>query len=429
MGYFYKLYILLTIPIFFFACTDSEEELKNIDNTPLPIKFYASIGSPYMTESTRLDHQDTLIYNGELAYIWVDKVSSPSNTPFYGAWSHLSDGNGALNPVIYGTRFYPPGNSPISIYAAHGNFTPSITENSPKPDTLKHSVLTDQTIDSNYLLSDFLYTKKPTQTAATRVQLLFMHMLCKIEVCFKPFGVFTDDSLINARASLVNVMKNSKLSLDGLSGETYGEYTTIEIPFTCISQSATDFSGATYGEAIIPPQLIKNVFMKLTLQSGTTLYYVPPEPYVLESGKLYRFNMCVKHVIKLGGDTPNVNPWDHDDIIESYFIEPERIMPIVTDWNYDNYYRNWSWITPPPNVEVWNNHDKPSIWSWMIVPPYVEEWGDNTKETSWSWVILPPLVNNWTKDSVDTNIGNIVGKPFVNGWNQDDYNKPLQQTM
>lgn len=342
-----RLFVLLFSGLLLTACSDNNgQDPENGSGTSM--QFSATIGE--MKSRATTDHQNTLIARNEPVWLWVNKNKDEST--YLGAWEHLSTGTGKLISINPAMQYFPPGNAAVNIYGIHGNLTPVITEKDNLPDTLIHRVFTDQRTDANYLKSDLLWTNDLKQYPADDIKLIFSHMLSKIEVCFKPVGSLTDDSIAGAQAWLVDMQQMAKICPKTGVGYTYGDAVDIQIPMKTLAYSATTFSGTDYAEIIVPPQKITpRVMMKVKFTNGSTFYYRPDSIFTLEPGKVYTFNMLVKHNIKL--PIGSVEKWNYEDKYTEIVMEPEYLIPKVTPWNETDRYMEWNFLIPPPKVEPW----------------------------------------------------------------------------
>ena len=340
-----------------FVCScnsNSDTAEKNLVGS-VPLQFTATVGE---MQSSRVGMQDDKIAIGQRVWMWIDNADD--GTKHIGAWQHASDGAYKLNPIPYITKYFPAGNRPVDIYGVHGNFF--VTPDSNKPDTIAHSVYTNQISSSNYLVSDLLWVADLNHQAKDSIKLKFRHMLSKIEICFKPEGMITDAMLAGATAKMLNMQKDVKLCLVDGGGVTYGSATDIDIPFNTIPAASTSWSSATYGEVVVPPQKITNRnLIQIDLADGKQLYYRPDSAFTFEAGKVYRFNMLIKPAAVL---PPRVgDDWvDDTDAIE-FRIEPEYLIPRVTPWNYDSRYMQWTFLIPPPRVTPWT-YDNGNAYTW-----------------------------------------------------------------
>lgn len=337
------------------SCSKNSDIANSKEEGDSPIRFTATVGE---MKKSRVNSQNTIIELGQRVWLWVDKAED--GTKHLGAWQHASDGTGRLNPIPYVTRYYPSGNTPVNIYGVHGNFMMSADTN--KPDTLVHTVYTDQTSLNYYLISDLLWTNKLNQHAADTIKLKFMHMLSKIEICFKPEGQITDAMLVGATAKMLNMQTDVKLNVEDGGGVTYGSASNIAIPFNTIPAASTSWSSAIYGEVVVPPQKITNRnLIQVDLADGKQLYYRPDSTFTFEPGKVYRFNMLIKPATKL---PPRLdNDWVDDTENVEFRIENEYLIPRVTPWNYDDRYMQWTYLTIPPRVTPWT-YDTGNAYTW-----------------------------------------------------------------
>ena len=335
-----------------FVCScnsNSDTAEKNLVGS-VPLQFTATVGE---MQSSRVGMQDDKIAIGQRVWMWIDNADD--GTKHIGAWQHASDGAYKLNPIPYITKYFPAGNRPVDIYGVHGNFF--VTPDTNKPDTIAHSVYTNQISSSNYLVSDLLWVAELNHRAQDSIKLKFRHRLSKIEICFQPVGSVTDAMIAGATAEVVNVPKNVKLSLADGGGLSYGSLSNIEFPLHTIPASATSFSGATYAEIVVPPHQVKTSqnLIRLTCTNGDTYYYRPDSTFIMEPGKVYRFNMQVKQTIKI--DPGSLNPWTPESKNIEYDIVPMVIEPDVYDWNPESVDIEWKYENIEPEVSDWIPED------------------------------------------------------------------------
>jgi hypothetical protein len=211
-------------------------------------------------------------------------------------------------------------------------------------------------------------------------------MLSKIEICFQPVGSVTDAMIAGATAEVVNVPKNVKLALADGGGLSYGSLSNIEFPLHTIPASATSFSGATYAEIVVPPHQVKTSqnFIRLTCTNGDTYYYRPDSTFIMEPGKVYRFNMLVKQTIKI--DPGSLNPWTPESKNIEYDIVPMVIEPDVYDWNPESVDIEWKYENIEPEVSDWIPEDGGSFsWNRITPVPEVLDWNpEDGFNYSWS---------------------------------------------
>jgi hypothetical protein len=343
------------------------------------LQFTATVGE---MQSSRVGMQDDKIAIGQRVWMWIDNADD--GTKHIGAWQHASDGAYKLNPIPYITKYFPAGNRPVDIYGVHGNFF--VTPDSNKPDTITHSVYTNQISSSNYLVSDLLWVNDLNHQAKDSIKLKFRHMLSKIEICFQPVGSVTDAMIAGATAEVVNVPKNVKLALADGGGLSYGSLSNIEFPLHTIPASATSFSGATYAEIVVPPHQVKTSqnLIRLTCTNGDTYYYRPDSTFIMEPGKVYRFNMLVKQTIKI--DPGSLNPWTPESKNIEYDIVPMVIEPDVYDWNPESVDIEWKYEIIEPEVSDWIPEDGGSFsWNRITPVPEVLDWNpEDGFNYSWS---------------------------------------------
>ena len=371
---------VFVVALFLFSSCNSNSNIINDEERGLiPLHFTGIIGE---MQRARAGMQDDKIAIGQRVWMWIDNADDGSK--HIGAWQHASDGTGKLNPIPFITKYFPAGNLPVDIYGVHGNFF--VTPDSNKPDTIAHSVYTNQISSSNYLVSDLLWVADLNHQAKDSIKLQFRHMLSKIEICFQPVGSVTDAMIAGATAEVVNVPKNVKLALVDGGGMSYGSLSNIEFPLHTIPASAPNFSGATYAEVIVPPHQVKTSqnLIRLTCTNGDTYYYRPDSTFIMEPGKVYRFNMLVKQTIKI--DPGSLNPWTPENKNIEYDIVPMVIGPDVYDWNPESVDIEWKYEIIEPEVGDWIPEDGGSFsWNRITPVPEVLDWNpEDGFNYSWS---------------------------------------------
>lgn len=284
----------------------SNDENESMDTWDGEIRLSSGV-----TVQTRANTntQETRILNGEIVYAWADEADTDPVAEYIKAWKLTA---GSENDFMGNTQYYPTNGKDLNLYALHGNFTTTFTENNTAFPTsaIVHSVEADQSNANmqDYAKSDLLYAiQKDITRSKDAVQLTFYHLLSKVEVALK-----SGDGNPDLTGATVTI-ENTKLKADFTPNKSVAMATqtdragmvtaaaadnnvaSIKIP-TAIT---TDNFGAntSYGEAVVVPQKIdkKSLFIKVTLKSGVTLSYKIPdaEDLTLESGKKYTYKITV----------------------------------------------------------------------------------------------------------------------------------------
>lgn len=267
-------------------------------------------------------------------WAWADMTDEGEPDPQYRVKEYISSWfltvNAADNTKFDAstTKLFPVYNK-LSFYVMHGNFGSVLSDNgSSFPGLLHHSVLTNQTGDGNYLLSDLVYAIKPDVVPqAAPVQLAFQHLLSKIEVALKPGAQMTDAQLKEVATTKVTVSilgtktgvqfrptKNADLTT--LAGRN-SLLTLINEEAQAITLSTvttTDFSDGTCASAVVVPQTVNGHFIRLSYQDHDTYFDVTN--LELKSGYRYRFNFTVDRIGDTFEVTPDLSvaPWDAEVI-------------------------------------------------------------------------------------------------------------------
>lgn len=153
----------------------------------------------YGTRSTSGD-DETQFMSGETIWLWA---SGSTNIT---AWKLGTDGNGGFTSS---TKYYwPKDGTTLQATAIHGNFTTPPTEGTtPWSGRFTHTVLTEQTSETNYRQSDLLYCSTPIGQWQPSNILTFEHQLAKVEVtlaCASGASI-SDDVLANATVKLSGI--------------------------------------------------------------------------------------------------------------------------------------------------------------------------------------------------------------------------------
>ena len=279
-------------------------------------------------------------------WAWADMTDEGEPDPLYRIKEYIKSWfltvNSADNSKFDAStpKLFPVYNK-LSFYAMHGNFGNVFSDNgSSFPELLYHNVMTNQTGDGNYLLSDLVYAVKPDVVPqAAPVQLAFQHLLSKIEVALKPGAQMTEAQLkeVNTTRVTVKVLgtrtgvffrpsksadlttlngRNSMLTLDEDS-EPQG--------ITLSTVTTSDFANSTCAAAIVVPQTVNGHFICLSYQDHNTYFDVTN--LELKSGYRYRFNFTVDRIGDTFEVTPDltVAPWDAEVIKAADFDTIEDI--------------------------------------------------------------------------------------------------------
>lgn len=319
-----KQLILAAAALALAACSNDE----NLNPNDGPVEIRLSSGIEVQTRAYT-PTQGTQIANGETVYVWGDDVDGTDATEYISAWTLTANGSGGFTGI---SQYFPQTGHNINLYAIHGNFTgTTFTEGATEfpSSVLTHTVESNQSIEANYCKSDLLYAVNQGVSRnghpTTTVPMTFYHMLSKVEVALKAGSGLTDTELQSAEVTLEGTKrtvtftptKTGDLTADATRSDmvsvvTEGSAGSITIPTVTIG-SATDFTNANYGEAVIVPQTltVNTQFIKVHLEQGGELYYSLPAAVTFESGKKYTYNITVN----LTGltVTSEITDWDTEE--------------------------------------------------------------------------------------------------------------------
>lgn len=264
----------------FSACSNVENIEQN-DGQPVEIKLSSGV----TPESRALTPtQSTQIESGETVYVWAEK----SNTEYINTWTLEADGSG--NFISTESKFYPSDKAAIDLYALHGNFYSAPT-GAFQTEISGYSVLANQSVKSNYAKSDLLYaTKSGVSPQESAVELVFKHMLSKIEINLK-----AGNGIDLSHLSSIKIL-NTKLKVDVTLNKD--ESATTSVVLSSSDNDATDITpyqtsdaDGVYAEAIVIPQEVSGTFVEVTV-GGTPYYYTIPTQ-TLQGGYKYILNLTV----------------------------------------------------------------------------------------------------------------------------------------
>lgn len=330
-----QLFMLSACMLAFVACSSDEVQTEQ-EAQRYPIRLANNLGTLSADDATRASGSyDAGFLSATEFWAWADMTDEGEPDPQYRVKEYISSWfltvNAADNTKFdTGTSNLFPVYNKLSFYAMHGHFsgTPFVANFTAFPQVLTHRVLTNQTGDGNYLLSDLVYAIKPDVVPqAAPVQLAFQHLLSKIEVALKPGAQMTDAQLKEVATTKVTVSilgtktgvqfrptKNADLTT--LAGRN-SLLTLIDEEAQAITLSTvttTDFSDGTCASAVVVPQTVNGHFIRLSYQDHDTYFDVTN--LELKSGYRYRFNFTVDRIGDTFEVTPDLSvaPWDAEVI-------------------------------------------------------------------------------------------------------------------
>lgn len=283
------------------GCSNDENEVADSWNGEIRL-------TSGVTVQTRSNTQATQIQEGETVYVWADKASS--TTEYIKAWTLTADGSNGFKDNST-PQYYPTDGSNLDFYALHGNFaSDAFTENTTVfPTTaIVHSVEADQSGTEAYAKSDLLYAvQKNVARSKDAVELIFYHMLSKVEVALK-----SGDGNPDLEDAVVTIV-GTKLKADFTPGKdiTMTEQSD-RAGMIAINESDNDAApikirtvttdnldtNSKYGEAVVLPNqtISQNTpFIQVTLANKAVFSYKIPDAggLTLESGKKYTYKITV----------------------------------------------------------------------------------------------------------------------------------------
>lgn len=277
---------MLTTALAFTAC---EKEGQGVWNGEICLS--SSVNSLSVTKAFNLDEK---LREGETVSFWVDDAKDPLGT--------VSKENLYLNHILTTgpqsslsgstPMFYPETGNKVDIYAIY----PSINgADAAFPATVSHSVKANQTSEADYAASDLLYAvKKGVEPTSAVIPVPFNHMLSKLVVTLKAGS--GAPSLTNATVTLEGVKLKAEFA-PIKSADIKGSKVTLAQADNDPAAIQIGNSTTETNEAIVVPQTWtadatnNKAFIKIVLENGGELTYVPSSDIVFESGMKYTYTV------------------------------------------------------------------------------------------------------------------------------------------
>jgi len=263
------------------GCSNDDDKKDN-DLTPIVLSSRVDI-------EPRVG-QDTQIAKDQELSLFVTKSASISDI-VYNNVILKADGNGGFDYFIGEeiNLYYPLDNDPIDFYAIHPYFSGMSVGN-----ISDFSVKTDQTILSNFLNSDLLYSQKKDVVKGTNpVSLLFYHKLSKITFTVKAGQGVSLENL--SEVDILNLLPQTTINpVNGDITAAVGTSATIKA-YNVLGSTESQITGIS---AIVVPQTFtadtengKRLFRFLVDEKE--FFYTPRTDMVFESGKKYNYVITI----------------------------------------------------------------------------------------------------------------------------------------
>jgi hypothetical protein len=230
--------------------------------------------------------------------VYVDEAAG---TQLYSKNLLTASGSGSFTGGT--TMFFPQTGNNVDIYAFHTNAT--LGNDYPTAE-LTHTVSATQTDQDNYVGSDLLYARSAGVARTTNtVNLLFYHLLSKVQIAIMPGTGLTADDLKGATITIESTKLEAKFTPDkattaaatAFAITSDGSATPITVLSTSVANDvSTDFgTGVKYHDAITVPQTVTagEPLIKIGLATGGVLYYKPLQNVTFVSGKKFIYHITV----------------------------------------------------------------------------------------------------------------------------------------
>ena len=298
-----KSYILFAAAALMLAACSNDENLDN-PNAPVELRLTSSLE---VQTRAAVYTQGTILAEGEQVYAWVDDAGN--SNPEYQARELTATAGGGFT---YTPMYFPQTNNGVSIYAMHGQFSPSFSEGNafPGTDGVAFTVTADQSgMGTAYTNSDLLYAaRQGVARTKDQVQLTFYHMLSKMEIAIVR-GAGAPKLDADKAVTITDVVTDGTFKptkeadmTDQTARQAMITAGSTQKSMLVSQRTCTGFGAADvdYNEAIIVPQDMAGKKIEFKLADGGTLSYtIPaftetPGKAVFESGKRYIYHITLK---------------------------------------------------------------------------------------------------------------------------------------
>lgn len=284
-----KKYIFILLSAVFLSSCSVDEMQQPAESIPVSLSSALSMGQGSVSNLTRTISQTvqtgSALTTGASAGVYIYSNGKNGIVDGYGYSNYkytvtaAASGNGlSLDQAVSGQSqpYYRADNRPIDIYV----YTPYI----PNAETNNAiEVLQNQSSETNYIASDYIFGSLLSKTASFSSQNVAMrHLLSKVNVNLIPGNGFTASDLKGATITLKNIKRSGTLTLP--SG-TVTLNTAADV--SDVIMGTTESSDVLTASAIIIPQTLTNgtEFIEITLSNGSTKY-----AYALDENKTFKGN-------------------------------------------------------------------------------------------------------------------------------------------
>lgn len=196
--------------------------------------------------------------SGETIWLWA--TGSTNIT----AWKLETDGNGGFTSLT--KHYWPKDGTTLGVNAIHGNFTIPPTEGITLWNgSFTHTILQNQTSETNYRQSDLLYCSTTIGQWQSSNILKFEHQLAKVEVTLSPAtpNSITEQELSNATVTLNNIKPSAIFDVSTSSVTASGSECNV-------TMGKVFSSDTSVREAIVPGQELSHLQFTVTfITQGT----------------------------------------------------------------------------------------------------------------------------------------------------------------
>lgn len=300
--------IFYLLPAFLvLACTNENENIGfKESNNEIILKS--------TIETSRSNTQATQLLKDRTVRVWL----TSEGNEYINDWKLTADGNGGFSGE---KKYFPENINILKGYAVHTNAP--IEDGASLPETIIHSVATDQTNIENFINSDLLYSVNSSiSTDEIHNKMNFYHMLSKMNIKLIPGSECTAEELKNAKISILNVKTQGTLRLDK-SLENIADQekrnTLISATGDVGSISATGNTDVYSEVAIVPQDIATGTeLVNVTVGDMTYVYKVEKDKDgKFESGYQYTYEFTINKGIdkmEVSIDKSQITDWTETEI-------------------------------------------------------------------------------------------------------------------
>ena len=285
-----KLFILTAAALAFVACSNDSDKATTVQNNDSVIRLITGMNA---TRGTNQDLQSTQMASGQSAWVVfttdqntaldaTDHSEWTGSVPFTTSAAYTADGAGNLSgstvhfPYLSGTA----GTISLKAYAPFSALPTAGT-----------AVKEDQTLEADYLASDYLYGARSGiaySDIASPILITFNHMLAKIVV-----NVSSSDLTVSGAKVVFGNINSANVAVDYTINTNDGSVSAGTANKTVVMADAVGTDGKC--AAIVVPQTIAaNQKLFSVIIGSDTYQYQLSNAKTFAGGSVYTYNVSVR---------------------------------------------------------------------------------------------------------------------------------------